>query len=163
MSKLTAERLRELLSYDHETGIFSWKVRRQGASHNVPAGYFERSDGYWRIKVDGVLYSAHRLAFLIQVGEWPTCEVDHINGNRVDNRWDNLRLATSSQNKHNGKIHRDNKAGLKGIHARRGGWRATIKHDGKNHHLGDFASKEAAHAAYLAAANNLHGEFARSG
>lgn len=90
--------------------------------------------------------------------------VDHIDGNGLNNRRSNLRLATRAQNQHNRGVRADSASGLKGVlrHALTGRWRAYIRVDGKKIHLGYFDTAEAAHAAYSAAAHRLHGEFART-
>lgn len=161
-SRLTAERLRQLLAYDPETGTFRWNVRRQGARQDVEPGYIERLHGYRRIKIDGVLEFAHRLAWLWMTAEWPSMQVDHINCVRSDNKWSNLRLASASQNRYNMRKHGRNTSGFKGVSARRGGWRAAIRYDGHNIHLGDFQTPEEAHSAYVKASEALFGHFARA-
>lgn len=87
--------------------------------------------------------------------------VDHINGNKLDNRRENLRACTNTENLRNRAMHKNNKAGVKGVFARGSKFRAQIRSDGKRYHLGTFDTPEAAGAAYAAAATRLHGEFAR--
>ena len=157
--ELSAERLRELLSYDADTGVFTWAARRG----NVPAGKragTRDSDGYTQISIEGRLYKAHRLAWLYVHGEWPFGEVDHINGARDENQIGNLRVATSAENKQNQRrAHSRNKSsGLLGVNwskdAKR--WRASICVNKKQRHIGLFDTAEAAHNAYLAAKAELH-------
>lgn len=104
----------------------------------------------------------HRLAWFLHYGEWPTCQVDHINGDRHDNRISNLRLASSSENQRNRKRPKNNTSGYKGVswieHYQM--WQATIKFDGKNKYLGRFDTPEEASDAYNKAALRHHGEFA---
>jgi hypothetical protein len=100
---LTAERLRELLDYDPETGRFIWRKDHPTAKH-IKAGSVagtKNGRGYWVIGVAGAKYVAHRLAWLYVTGEWPAHLVDHENGDRLDNRFANLREATDSQNNFN--------------------------------------------------------------
>lgn len=163
---LTAERLREVLDYNPETGVFTWKKRiSQKSAVGKTAGSIEKVSGYVSIRIDKKLYMAHRLAWLMMLGEWPGPghEIDHVNGNRADNRWGNLRLATRGQNNANQKISRRNTSGFKGVTARRNGtvWTAQIGHRGEYIHIGVFDSPELAHAAYLDKAGELFGDFAR--
>jgi hypothetical protein len=97
-------------------------------------------------------------------GEWPTGLIDHQNGDGTDNRWANLRLATSSLNAANSRRRSDNTSGFKGVSRCRGArWRASIQLNGKFKHLGHFDTPEEAHAVYCAAAANYFGEFAHHG
>lgn len=160
---LTADRLRALLDYDPETGVFRWRVQRQKHKAGAVAGVVNRA-GYRRIKTGGVNYSAHRLAFLWVTGAWPTDEVDHVNGTKDDNRWANLRAATHSQNQWNRTAYRNNTSGHKGVfrRERRGRvfYSVRIRAHGAAKHLGDFADIESAQQAYAAEAARLHGVFA---
>lgn len=163
---LTAARLRELLSYDPETGVFRWRVyRARNARAGDVAGRIikaapDKGGGYRSIGIDGSEYLAQRLAWLHMTGEWPPAQVDHENRNRDDNAWRNLRDATRSQNQANRPAQANNTSGFKGVafHKGAGRWRATL---GKRH-LGLFDSPEQAHAAYAEAARGAFGEFARA-
>lgn len=162
--RLTAEKLRETLSYDPETGEFTWMVRLSsrrmpGQSAGTPC-----KNGYKHISVLGRMYYAHRLAWFYVHGEWPPECIDHINGKRSDNRIANLRLATVSQNNANSKLPCSNTSGFKGVVwlPKNRKWRAQIKRHRKMFHLGCFDSKEAAAAAYRAAAVGYHGDFVRT-
>lgn len=117
---------------------------------------------YWRIKVDGKSYRAHRIIFLMHRGYLPD-QIDHIDGNGLNNDIENLRAATSSQNNQNKGAPKNNTSGFKGVslHKQTKKWVATISHGGKLHYLGLFDTPEAAHQAYTAAATKLHKEFAR--
>lgn len=165
MNKLTAERLRELVNYDQATGNFIRLIGRSGPKARAGdiAGRIDDS-GYVRVYVDGVKYTAHRLAVLWMTGEFPPEEVDHINGNRSDNRWSNLRLATRSENMRNKGTYRTNTSGLRGVsfYKRTGMWKAQIQHEGKKIGLGYFHSAEKAHSAYTHAEALLRKEFARA-
>lgn len=161
--ELTAERLRSLISYDPDTGNFIWLVAHRGIVVGSEAGSLDRDGGYIQIGVDHRLYRAHRLAWLYMTGDWPI-EVDHKNGNRADNRWDNLREATRSQNNANGKRRADNTSGHKGISwdSRRGRWHAYININSKRRNLGCFREIESAIAARASAETSIFGEFARA-
>ena len=100
---ITQERLRRLLHYEPETGVFTWLERSSPHSKGHVgrvAGAFDVR-GYWRIKIDYKSYRAARLAWFYMTGEWPTQEIDHINRNPADNRWINLRSVDGSQNTYN--------------------------------------------------------------
>lgn len=159
---LTRERLLELLHYDQNTGIFTWRVNRGGrkaARAGSVAGH-TRPDGYFEICVDRNRVLAHRLAWFYVHGRWPAEQIDHMNGIRLDNRLSNLREATQSQNNAN----RPPVSGLKGVyfHKRAGRWAAQIKQDGEVTYLGLHDTPQQAHAAYCEAAERLFGEFARA-
>lgn len=159
---LTAERLRELLHYDPETGVFTWKLPSQ---HRLKPGAIAgriSSQGHRQVTIDRRAYQAHRLVWLFMTGQWPRGEIDHINGNRLDNCWRNLREATRIQNCANtGKRHH-NRSGFKGVFPMtRGRWGASICVRGRNLNLGIHETPEQAHAAYCEAATRIHGEFAR--
>lgn len=156
-------RLREALSYAPATGEFTWNISRGRAAVGKIAGA-ESVKGYLRIKLDGHLYQAHRLAWLYENGCWPDGEIDHIDGDRKNNRIANLRVATSSQNKANTSLRITNTSGFKGVrwHRQRRRWEARITVSGREISLGLFDEREAAHAAYLAAAHSYFGSFARA-
>jgi hypothetical protein len=156
-------RLRELFSYDPETGIFT---RLVSASSRARAGDVAGSvgaDGYRQIEIDGRGYKAHRLAWYWMTSIWPRHQIDHINLSRADNRWKNLRMATCAENMWNTRAYASNTSGLKGVswHNSTHKWRAQIKINGKNIYLGLSDTKEEAAALYAAAAEKLHGEFSR--
>jgi len=121
-------------------------------------------DGYQRIRIDGHIYRAHRLAFLYMTGKWPSVWLDHEDVNRSNNRWANLRKTTPSFNIANSPRGRGNKSGLKGAywHKREQKWRAQIGVNRRTIHLGRFDTAEDAHAAYFAAATIHFGKFARA-
>ena len=159
---LTQERLKELLHYDPETGVFTARVNRGSVQIGAKAGGENR--GYIRIGVKNKKYFAHRLAWFYVHGCWPSKELDHINGKRPDNRLSNLREATRAQNNSNRPVHRRNEYGKKGAYfiKNRNKWRALIGKDKRLIHLGYFDSAEEAQAAYIAAARTHYGEFARA-
>jgi hypothetical protein len=121
------------------------------------------TDGYRRITIEGRAYPAHQFAWFYMTGEWCSAVIDHRDGTPSNNRWDNLRPATVSQNNANRRLHRNNKCGFKGVVQNQWGrFMASIYKNGCRHHLGMFATAEEAHAAYVEAAHRLFGEFARA-
>lgn len=160
------DRLRELLRYDPVTGVFTWRVDRmrgRGVGNVVAqAGSVAGSpcNGYRYIQIDGRKYRAGRLAFLYMTGAWPKNMVDHRDLDPSNDRWENLRDATRSQNGANTKGLAT--VGLKGVTKRGSAYRAQICRDGEVIHLGTFGDPVTAHAVYMTAARDLHGEFARA-
>lgn len=156
-SELTLDRARELVSYDPDTGVFTWNVTRAGtAKAGNPAGTVS-SQGYVDLKLDGRRYKAHRVAWLLMTGAWPVGDVDHRDGSRLNNRWKNLRDASRSLNMQNQRrARRGTKSGLLGVTPYRRRWVAQIGANGRTRHIGVFDTPEAAHAAYLDAKRRLH-------
>lgn len=157
---LSAERLREVLNYDPETGVFAWKAP---TSYRVKVGSFAgRQPGrnhYPRITIDYQTHGTHRLAWLYVHGVWPSGEIDHVNGDRSDSRIANLRDVPSFVNMQNQrKAHSRNASGLLGVwfDKRTKQWASSISRRGRKQFLGRFATPEAAHAAYLSAKRGLH-------
>lgn len=159
---ISLERLRELLAYDPQTGILTWRVSRgSNAKKGTSAGYC-RADGYLRVRVDGQDYLVHRLAYFHHTGELPPL-IDHANAVSSDNRFCNLRPATPSQNQANRRATKPlRSSAFKGV-TRAGPNRfvAKIVIRGKTKHLGSFRDELAACAAYEIAAVEAFGEFAR--
>jgi hypothetical protein len=159
--ELTAERLRELLHYDQETGIFTWTQRpsemARKCAPGAVAGSVCKVHGYVYIGIDWVKHPAHRLAWLYVRGEWPQFDIDHIDGDRANNRIGNLRDVSRSVNLQNArKARSDSQSGLLGALRNRNRWMSRIKANGRMIHLGSFDTPEEAHAAYLAAKRKLH-------
>lgn len=166
MSNLTAEKLREILEYSPSTGVFVWK--KKTCLRVVPGTVAGYAGGGVRtravqIRIEGALYKAHRLAWLWMTGVWPSDKIDHRDGDPFNNRWDNLRQATSSQNNCNQRRRSDNSSGYKGVHFHRatGQYVAELRLNGKRVYIAYFVTAEAAHEAYCVAAEKYHGEFAR--
>lgn len=159
---LTRKLLKSLVRYSPETGIFTRLVAR---SNRVKVGETvgrKNDQGYLTVNIDGFHYRLHRLAWFYVTGRWPVGDIDHINGDRSDNRWKNLREATRSQNMANmngGK----GRSGIKGVawNSARKLWQAQIVVNGKCIYLGLFSGKEDAAAARREAAFKHHGSFAR--
>jgi hypothetical protein len=155
---LTAERLRERVSYSPETGAFVWiipPVSNPGATGH-DAGCLRKR--YRVICIDGVVYQAHRLAWLYVHGSFPQLEIDHINGDPADNKIGNLREVPHALNMQNRRRpHRNNSTGFMGVSfAKGGGFKAAIGISGRTVFLGEFKTAEEAHAAYLAKKREVH-------
>lgn len=175
---LTVEWVRERLAYDRDTGTLTWRDR-PGDDHQTKA---------WRTKYAGkvagsairsgyieIAFSlgggrrvrtyAHRVAWLIATGAWPAACIDHIDGDRTNNRLSNLRQATLAQNAWNTGARSWSKSGIKGVswESSRQKWFASIVVNRKQIALGRFDTKEQASAAYAEAARKYHGDFANTG
>ena len=176
------EVLRQLLRYEPDTGKLFWLPRtpahfedtcgrtKEHACAIWNARYAGReamtavnNSGYRSGSVGGVGTSAHRAVWALESGAWPCFDVDHINGDRSDNRIGNLREATRSQNLANAGVRSDNTSGLKGAswERRRKRWKANITEQGRQRHLGYYDTAEEAHAAYCQAARLAFGGFSR--
>lgn len=157
----TPDELKELFSYDPESGVIAWAVKRKQSNLNVgDAAGCIKPYGYVRIQVGRVMLSAHRVAWALHYGSWPTDEIDHINRVRSDNRISNLRACSHAENMRNKPVAKSNKTGFKGVTKHKGSYRATIGVNGSNLKLGSYPTPEAAHMAYVQAAKHHHGDFA---
>lgn len=159
MNELTQEYLKTILVFNSVTGDFVRLESAGGAKAGDIAGC--RANGYVQIGVKSKLYLAHRLAFLYMTGEWPKADVDHINHIKDDNRWQNIRECTRSQNKANCGIPKTNTSGFKGVcwDDARNRWMVQIKFKGKKIYLGRYEDKCTAAMAYNTKATELFGEF----
>jgi HNH endonuclease len=157
---LSAARLREVLDYNKDTGDFIWSISMSSTGLKGDLAGVIAPDGYQRIRVDGRLYSAHRLAMLYIEGKMPPDRVDHIDWNKSNNAFSNLRHASASENAQNQhKAQSNNKAsGLLGVYwdGKREVWGAKVNHLGTQHHGGFHATPKAAHQAYLHLKQQLH-------
>lgn len=151
------ERFAAILAYDPETGILTWREKpSRGVKKGAVAGE-EKKEGYRRIKLGGEYEYAHRIAWFIMTGKAPNQEIDHLNTIRSDNRWVNLREATSTTNKQNRrKARSDSKTGVLGATPNKKGFMAKIRVDGKSIYLGTYSTTKRAHAIYVAAKRKLH-------
>lgn len=159
---LTVDRLREVLDYDSETGVF---IRTAATGSRAVIGAVAGSVakiGYRYINIDGRKYLAQRLAWMFVHGEFPRGVVDHIDGNRSFNAIRNLRICSIRQNVSFQAMHRDNTTGYKGVHRKRSMWSAEITVNRKKVRLGVFRSPQDAAQAYDTAAISLLGEYAKT-
>lgn len=185
---LSTDVLQQVLRYEPETGKLFWRERPEsmfsdssfGASSVRSAAWSaaiwnsrhagkeaftaDNGKGYRQGKVFGGMLKSHRVAWALHHGQWPDREIDHINGDKSDNRASNLRLATAAENACNKSTYANNTSGYKGVSwsAKLGRWQASIKVGGKQSHLGFFDDPAKAHRAYSEAAHELHGDFART-
>jgi|DEB0MinimDraft_6_1074348.scaffolds.fasta_scaffold138972_1 uncharacterized protein YeaC (DUF1315 family) len=147
------DELRNKLRYDPDTGfLFSRKTKKQVFTNVHHSGYLKGAIGTRT-------FTAHRVAMAITLGEWPNGEVDHINGNRSDNRFKNLRVVTKSENQRNAKLRSDNTSGHVGVSKKKDKWIAKIKEK----QIGTFKTKQQAIAARKAAEQQLGGFSDRHG
>ncbi len=154
---LSSQNVRERFRYDRTDGIFTTRT-------GTVAGFIHKKDGYRRLKIKGVSYLAHRLAWLYETGKWPVHEIDHINGDRADNRIINLREANDAENARNAKKRKRAKHQLKGIAQQRNGrWMARIRVNTALIYLGTFDTPDEAHSAYRTAARKFYERFAKFG
>jgi hypothetical protein len=159
---ISPENVRELFDYDVCTGFLNWKVKpAKCIVVGDRAGIFKKRHGYRHLRYKYKDFLEHRVIWLWCNGSWPEHQIDHINGNRTDNRISNLRQATNAQNGWNA-ISKKKNGGLKGAYFKKqtNRWQSTIRHNGSVHYLGCFLTEEEAHAAYAQAATRLHGEYA---
>lgn len=158
--KLTVERLYEVLDYDPETGEFIWKVRQKASRGWNPkyvgklAGTVDKHDSlvYLRISIDSVDYKAHRLAWLYSYGAWPQNQIDHRDGDGLNNRLENLRDVADALNMVNKVVYRNSPSGVSGVTWRsdRGKWLAGVHKGGKLHWIGLFTDLADAETAVIA-------------
>lgn len=155
---MTFDEVDKLLSYDPDTGFLTWKAdRNQSTAAGSVAGYLNKF-GYIRVKVCGDLDYAHKIAWLLHTGKWPSNNLDHIDGCTTNNRFENLRECTQAENLQNKTRYRNNKSGIVGVYfdKARSKWRAQIQVNGKQIHLGRFITIEEAAAARAAAKAQYH-------
>lgn len=164
MAALTQDRLKELLSYDPQTGTFRWirkpAVRANRIQVGDVAGCLCKTHGYIMIGIDGVVYRAARLVWLYVHGEFPEF-IDHENTCRSDDRLDNLRVATRSQNQANRQKQVNNTSGYKGVTPHQGKWVARVTFKGRTLRRSGIDTPEMAAAIYNDLALKVHGDFAR--
>lgn len=160
-SQLTAERLRQVLRYEPETGHLYWlEDRGPWAKAGHLAGVI-RPDGYVMIRLFQTLYYAHRLAWFWMTGEWPN-QIDHKDLDKANNSWDNIRISTQAQNVCNTRLRKDNTSGFKGVVERPSRKNVRYIAQYRQKHIGCFATAEQAHEAWRKEATRQQGEFVRS-
>lgn len=157
--------LSNLLSYDPETGVISWKVNRGRVKAGDAAGYHHKGDNYLYVKIRPHRYPAHRLAWFLHYGRWPENVIDHINGNGLDNRLCNLREATISENMFNSRTPKSNTSGRKGVcyDKLNKKWMAYVGFEGRFINLGRYRTLEEADAAARAGREKFHKDFHNHG
>ena len=148
----------DALHYCQETGTFTWKSTK---SRNTKIGSVAGAlkNGYVRISIENKLYYAHRLAFLYVAGKFPDQQIDHIDGNRANNSFKNLRDVSSKVNNQNVRVARSNNAsGLLGASWNKSSnkFESSVRIDGKKHHIGTFDDATEAHLAYVSKKRSVH-------
>lgn len=154
---MTQDELKARLSYEPDTGIFRWKVTRPGGMYPGDIAGWHNGKNMIRINFGGKCYLAHRLAWFYTHNEWPP-QIDHINGNRRDNRLCNLRPASNAQNQANNHAKRNNKLGIRGISADHNGYRVQLR-KGEKKISKYFATLDAAKQFAVEASKRLHGDY----
>lgn len=162
--------LQALLAYDPGTGVLTWKRRSGNPAFNAraagkAAGHAksDKNTSYINIAVEGKFYKGHRVAWAIHYGTWPDHEIDHIDGDGLNNRITNLRDVPSAINKRNARMRSDNSTGYTGVYrTRHGRWQASLRINGRQIHIGHYRTAEDA-ADARRAAQNEHGFTRRHG
>ena len=155
---INLDKLKELLYYNPKTGMFTWRYSRRGSgSIEKQAGHIT-DKGYRRIRILGKNYFASRLAWLYMTGEWPPegFQVDHKDTDKLNNKWENLRLLTPEQNSRNYGPQCNNTTGFKGVCKRENKFEANIFHNGKLEYLGTFNTAKEASDAYEKRADEIY-------
>lgn len=156
------DKLKEAFDYNPATGALTWSKTRSGINTNNGYAGTLNPNGYTIIKFEGELIYAHRIVFLIHHGCIPE-EIDHINGEKSDNRIENLRASDKYKNRHNARISVRNKSGVKGVSwcKKTNKWLASVTYMGERHVVGRFSDIENASREVMRKREELHGEFAR--
>ena len=155
---ITQERLKSLLAYDPDTGVFCWRTQTSSRTPiGAPAGCLDHY-GYVVIRINKILYKAHRLAWLYTHGEWPIKNIDHINQTPGDNRLCNLREASQHENNQNRRLQRNSTSGVTGVtlHKATQKWHARIHTSNGCRSLGYYDTKEAAAKVRHAAEREIY-------
>jgi len=163
---MNADFIKSIMKYDPKNGGLYW-IKPTGARAKAGdrVGFNAGSMNYRKVQINNIGYMEHHLVWMLHHGSLSTLDIDHINGDTQDNRIENLREATRSQNLCNQKIRSDNKSGIKGVFfvRSRDKWCATIQYDGLKKHLGYFDSIDDAVNARKNAEQMIHKEFAWQG
>lgn len=157
-TSLTKEYVNSILLYEKDTGVLRWRNQQSNrVKPNSVAGSIN-SEGYVCLDIRARPYRAHRIIWLMEYGNFPNGQIDHIDGNRANNRLENLREVSNKQNQENKKTMAKSVSGHKGVtwHSRDKVWQARIGHNMKSKHLGSFRNVEDAISAYKEAALQIH-------
>lgn len=174
---LSSEFIQECLDYNQHSGILTWKLRPRNhfetdKGWKISSAKFSGTEagscngnGYLQVHISGRICLAHRLAWVLAFGRWPKNNIDHLNGDKSDNRLSNLREATNSENQRNKNLSKNCTSGAKGVSFCKatGKWMVTLKIDGKTRFLGRFILKSEAASVAISARNQHHGAFANHG
>lgn len=161
--QITIEALRQAFNYDCGTGLITWRIRLSSRAGAGDIAGRANQEGYLRMTLNSTTILAHRVAWALHHGAWPSGILDHANGVRTDNRIENLRECDATQNSANRGVSPNNTHGTKGVTLLpHGKWQAQIRAYGKSKYLGSFADKDDAARAYSAAAKEAFGEFVRA-
>lgn len=154
--------LQNLFRYNPESGDLHWISPRLGLTRTLAGSLGDK--GYIKVIIEGRSYLAHRLIWKLVTGSEPLDQIDHIDGDRSNNRFSNLREATNGENRFNTKLAKNNRSGVKGVcwESGRRKWRAVITSSGDTIRLGRFDTVAEAKAAISIAREKMHGEFARA-
>lgn len=158
---ISQKELKEFLRYDPDTGVFTWiKTRSNRWKPGRQAGCID-GNGYWQIRISGILLLAHRAAFIYMTGDCPKY-VDHIDGNKINNKWENLRPCTKSENAFNKPNRIKSYSGIKNVSfdPRINRWYVRLKTNGRIRSFGGYGSLELAELVAFEAREKFHGEFA---
>jgi hypothetical protein len=164
-TQTSIEDLKSVLVYDEITGKFYWsKTQNSRSIQGKEAGTLHRT-GYIVIRYKGKAYSAHRLAWAFIKAHWPKRNIDHIDGDRKNNRFNNLREASHSENLYNLKLSSKNTSGMKGVHWSKANkkWKVQIKKEYKTYFGGYFFDVEEAKKSAKFLRRKLHGDFYEDG
>lgn len=168
--------LSECFTYNRRTGVLRWKqdrppwhfkttnmraIWKQRCAGKI-AGNISLTNGYREVGLDRITYRSHRIIWKLVTGKDPSNTIDHVDRSRLNSRWGNLRIATSSQQQWNRPLNQNNTSGRTGVYVNKWGrWVARINYKYSRLHLGVFATRKEASAAREKAARKLHGEFYR--
>ena len=161
---IPVEILAAQLNYNPSTGVITRKVRTAKTLEGEVAGHVN-SSGYWSVSVLGRSILAHRIAWAMGTGTWPTTRIDHINRNRIDNRICNLRIASASENNMNSKLRKNSSTGVKGVYYNKNNanYRARVQRGGEVFEVGSFSTIEEADEMVKKARETIHKEFCNHG
>jgi hypothetical protein len=156
---LTFEQVRNIINYDPVSGVAKWNTKLYRGKHSagdvINNVHHNNKISYYRVQVCGVRYMLHKLIVLYMTGEYPTSKVDHIDGDGLNNKWDNLRHVTNAENGRNCSINSNNTSGHLGVSKFRNGWRVRVKFNGIEKHIGVFQDFDQAVKASRQAYTNL--------